>query len=330
MRRIGTVRNRSWELTVAPAGDADVTLTLRSTASCTDAHAVCTADGRTLEGGVQMVIAGPAVLSVADASVDEAAGATLDFVVTLSKQRFSATTVDYATSDGTASEPGDYTATSGTLTFAALETTKTISVPVRDDAHDDGGETLTLTLSNASGARLGDAEATGTINNSDSMPKGWMTRFGRTIGGQVVDALGQRFAGANTSHVTLGGPDVRNESEGPTRARGVTRPLPGQPAEQLEEQRGDSIHRHDHFRGWFFGSQVVPPAHGSRQPALTAAWEPRQFPGCTRTIHRQRQPARVSASLAEAILVVPVQCGAVRSSPRSASLGTLMGRPYSA
>ena len=43
----------------------------------------------------------------------------------------------------------DYTATSGTLSFAAGETEKTVSVPVIDDSHDEGDETLSL--SNASG-----------------------------------------------------------------------------------------------------------------------------------------------------------------------------------
>ena len=50
------------------------------------------------------------------------------------------------TSDGTATAGSDYTATSGTLTFAAGETAKTVSVPVLDDAHDQSSETLTLTL----------------------------------------------------------------------------------------------------------------------------------------------------------------------------------------
>ena len=113
--------------------------------------------------------------------------------MTLNRAPSGTVTVDYATTDGTATAGSDYTATSGTLTFAAGETEKTVSVPVLDDAHDEGSETLTLTLSNASGAHIEDGTATGTINNSDHMPKAWMVRFGRTVGSQVVDALGQRF-----------------------------------------------------------------------------------------------------------------------------------------
>ena len=107
------------------------------------------------------------VLSVADAEANEKKDSTMEFVVTLDPAASDTVTVDYATSDGTATAGEDYTATSGTLTFTAGETTKTISVPITDDAEDDGGETLTLTLSNASGADLGDAEAAGTIRNTN-------------------------------------------------------------------------------------------------------------------------------------------------------------------
>ena len=63
-------------------------------------------------------------------------------------------------------------------------------------------------LSNPSGAYLADGEATGTIENSDPMPQAWMVRFGRTVGGQVVDALTQRLDGAGASHVTVAGINV--------------------------------------------------------------------------------------------------------------------------
>ena len=104
-------------------------------------------------------------------------------------------TVDYATADGTATVAGnDYTATSGTLTFTAGETEKTVSVPVLDDDLDEGSETLTLRLSNPSGATISDGEATGTITNSDAIPEAWLARFGRTVTGQVLDAVQARLA----------------------------------------------------------------------------------------------------------------------------------------
>ena len=109
-------------------------------------------------------------LSVADAEATEEEDAAVEFVVTLTPAASDTVTVDYATSDGTATAGSDYTATSGTLTFAAGDTTKTISVSITDDTLDDGGETFTLTLSNASsGVQLGDATATGTINDNDNV-----------------------------------------------------------------------------------------------------------------------------------------------------------------
>ena len=128
-------------------------------------------------------------LSVADARAEEGTDATLDFVVTLQRSGAGAVTVDYATSDGSATAGDDYTATSGTLTFSSGETSKTVSVPVLDDAIDEGEETMTLTLSNPSGLTVADGTATGTIANSDHMPAAWLARFGRTVSGQVLDAV---------------------------------------------------------------------------------------------------------------------------------------------
>ena len=66
-------------------------------------------------------------------------------------------------------------------------------MPVLADAHDAGGETLTLVLSNASGATIADAEGTGTITNDGPLPEAWIARFGRTVTDQVVDAVEARL-----------------------------------------------------------------------------------------------------------------------------------------
>ena len=188
--------SRTWTVTVEPASKADITVAIAATADCADAGAVCNGDGEPLSNGVSATIPGPPSLSVADATVEEAAGATLDFAVTLGRASTATVTVDYATSDGTASAGDDYTSTSGTLSFAPGETAKTVSVPVLDDAHDEGSETLTLTLSNPSGgnAWLADASATGTIENSDAMPGAWLARFGRTAAEQAMDAVRGRLS----------------------------------------------------------------------------------------------------------------------------------------
>ena len=130
---------------------------------------------------------------MADARVREGPWALLAFEVTLNRAASGRVTVDYATSDGTAKAGSDYTATSGTLVFNHGLTSGTVSVAVLDDSHDEGEETLTLTLSNPTGAKIADAEATGTIENNDAMPAAWLARFGRTVAEQVVEAAEDRL-----------------------------------------------------------------------------------------------------------------------------------------
>jgi hypothetical protein len=89
------------------------------------------------------------------------------FTVTLSAPAAGSVTVDYATADDSATAPADYEATSGTLTFAAGETSKQVSVPVKGDLLDEPHETFVLTLSNPSGATLADARGIGTILDND-------------------------------------------------------------------------------------------------------------------------------------------------------------------
>ena len=182
-----------WRIRIEPSSHAAVTVTLSPSPACGAAGAVCTADGRTFTTALATQIQGPPGLSVADAEVQEGPNATLAFAVTLSRAPSGTVTADYATSDGTATAGSDYTATSGTLSFAAGETEKTVSVPVLDDAHDEGSETLSLSLSNPSGAYLEDGTATGTITNTDHMPQAWMARFGRTVADQVLDAVTERM-----------------------------------------------------------------------------------------------------------------------------------------
>ena len=136
------------------------------------------------------------LLSVANATVREGPQAQLQFDVSLDRAAAVTVTVDYATSDDTATAGADYTAMSGMLSFAAGETAQTVSVPVLDDAHDEGTETLTLTLSNARDAAIDDATATGRIVNTDPMPAAWLARFGRTGATQVLGLLDARFDAA--------------------------------------------------------------------------------------------------------------------------------------
>ena len=200
VRRLNAPHNDRWEVKVAPGGTEDVTVSIGPFSACSDAGAVCTAQGEVLENEVSETVLGPPGLSVADARVHEAPEATVDFAVTLGRASRETVTVEYATADGSGSNAAtageDYEARSGTLTFAPGDTAKTVSVPVLDDAHDEGEETFTLTLSNPQGgnAWLGDATAVGTIENSDAMPKAWLARFGRATAEQVVTHIEERMA----------------------------------------------------------------------------------------------------------------------------------------
>ena len=206
-KRAAAGENRSINVRARPSGFDDMVITLPATTDCTAAGAICAVDGRMLSNTVTATVRGPVTISVADAEAEEAAGATIDFAVTLNRAAAGTVTVDYATADGTATAGEDYTAASGTLTFAAGVLTQTVAVTLLDDAIDEGRETFTLTLSNPSGAVIADGEAVGTIINTDLMPKAWNARFGRTVAVHVVDAVEARLQGdgAGDSFVQVGG-----------------------------------------------------------------------------------------------------------------------------
>ena len=180
-----------WTIKVEPSSNGETTIELPAGRGC-DSGGICTEDGWTLSNALSATVAGPVGISVADARVEEAAGAVLGFAVTLSRAASGTVTVDYGTTDGSAQAAVDYTAASGTLSFQAGESSKTIEVAVLDDSHDEGEETLTLTLSNASGGRISDRNATGTIENQDALPRALIARFGRTAAVHIVNQVEER------------------------------------------------------------------------------------------------------------------------------------------
>ncbi len=111
-----------------------------------------------------------ATLTIDNVSVVE--GGNLVFTVTLSAAVQGGVTVDFATADGTATTAdGDYTANSGTLTFAGTAgEQQTITVATTADTTVEPDETLTVTLSSVTAANVTveDDPATGTISNDDT------------------------------------------------------------------------------------------------------------------------------------------------------------------
>lgn len=101
-------------------------------------------------------------------SAAENAG-SVTITVTRSANTNVAASVNYATSNGSATAGSDYTAASGTLSFAAGETSKTFSVALLNDNVIEPDETVSLALSAPTGgATLGTpATSTLTITNDD-------------------------------------------------------------------------------------------------------------------------------------------------------------------
>ena len=184
--------NQHWTITIEPTDTGDVGITLPETTSCSATGAMCAEDGRKLSHSTSATVRGPIGISVADAEVEEGAGVVLGFTVALSRAASSSLTVDYATSDGTATAGADYTSASGTLTIGAGSSSAGIDIAVIDDEHNEGSETFTLTLSNASSGTLTDATATGTITNYDALPKALLARVGRSAAVHVVEQVEAR------------------------------------------------------------------------------------------------------------------------------------------
>ena len=98
----------------------------------------------------------PPVLTIAGDTMSE--GDEAEFVVSLSPASGKQVTVSYGTSDDTAAQPDDYTDTRGSLTFAAGDRTKAITVATSTDSLNETDETFTVTLSSPGNATL-DADA---------------------------------------------------------------------------------------------------------------------------------------------------------------------------
>ena len=119
-------------------------------------------------------------LSIDSPSVAEgdSGSASLAFTVSLGAASGRQVTVGYADAGtGTATSGTDYTAISaGTLTFAAGETAKTLTVSVTGDGTSEPDETVVVTLSSPANAVLGTASGTGTITDDDGSRRCRSTR----------------------------------------------------------------------------------------------------------------------------------------------------------
>lgn len=120
--------------------------------------------------GQATIINDDAQISIADASIIEGNSGTqsLEFVVTLSVPSSLSVSVDFATSDLSATLGSDYLAAAGTLVFAPGETSKTILVDIVGDLVPEPHELFRVSLSNPINAVIQDGVADGTIFNDDT------------------------------------------------------------------------------------------------------------------------------------------------------------------
>ncbi len=136
-------------------------------------------------------------------------GTNFYITVTRAGGKASGVTVDYFTTEGTATSDVDYTNTFGTLTFAAGETNKIISIGIINDALHEGNETFTLSLTNViGGATLGATNLTTLTIVDDESTVGFSTATYATneAAGNLlvtVTRTGSTLTPVNISYFTL-------------------------------------------------------------------------------------------------------------------------------
>ncbi len=186
------------DTTSVAGGSAARTVTVTGLANGTEHTFEVWANNTTGPGPAATATATPIPsLSIGDETVGEGDG-TVTLTVTLSASSAQDVTVSYATVDGTASAGTDYTATSGSLTITAGNTSGEISVAITDDTADDDGETFTVTLSNPTNAKIDVREAVVTITDNDDPVPGAPENLMAEAGDREVTLTWEPPSGGST------------------------------------------------------------------------------------------------------------------------------------
>ena len=175
-------------------------------------------------------------LSIGDVSVVEGNAGTSNavFTVSLSAASGQTVTVNYATADGAAVQPADYTSTSGTLTFTPGQTSQTISVPVIGETLPEANETFFVNLSGATNATISDNQGVGTITNDDAIVDAVIAAFWVTPA-EVTKVTGEPVAVSAAFTVTVEAVIEIGPPEVTAAARVIAEVLPGEPIVKLFE-----------------------------------------------------------------------------------------------
>src|SRR5438093_791940 len=107
------------------------------------------------------------IISVGDVVALEGSGNPAGILIGLSRAVQGPVSVNFATTDGTATDGKDYQGAKGTLTFAPGETERDVTVAVIGDTLDESDETFDLDLTAATGATIADARGVVTILEDD-------------------------------------------------------------------------------------------------------------------------------------------------------------------
>ncbi len=155
----------------------------------------------------------PSVLSVSDVTVVE--GDVAEVVISLSKPSDTPVTVQFQSSDGSATViGGDYDPQSGTITFAPGTTSVTVLYQTNADDLQEGTEQFTVNLSNAAGATIGDAQGVVTILddfipviriNDVTVTEGQTAKLTLSLSGPSDQPVSVQFATADGSATVVGG-----------------------------------------------------------------------------------------------------------------------------
>lgn len=159
------------------------------------------ATGAIVEGGAL-----PA-LTINDVAIQEPdlGTSTAVFTVTLAPSSGLTTTVAYSTVDLSAVAGVNYTATSGTLTFAPGQTTQTISVPILDDLKVDPTLQFGVVLSSPSNATLARTEGVGSILDTDALV---VTNTSDSGSGSLRDVITRANAHSGPDTITFAIPGM--------------------------------------------------------------------------------------------------------------------------
>jgi hypothetical protein len=114
------------------------------------------------------VVAFNGTVSIGNVTQAEGTGGSTDFVFNVTRTGVGDISVQYQTSDVSATSPADYTAQSlSTLNFVGAETLKTVTIPIVTDSTIELDETFNVNLSNCVGCNIIGSPGVGTIENDD-------------------------------------------------------------------------------------------------------------------------------------------------------------------